>query len=295
MDFRKNVGSPFQESPRDGRTIDCLLVAAAPDVHLLRVGDELLAEVGMRDADERLGTLPGGKTLEVDHAVLGDDVVRAGARVGADGAGRQRGNDAALDRAVLAGDGRGHADEALAALGEVSAHGKVELAARAGDVLDAGGLGIHLTEQIAVDGVVDGDEVVDHRDDVHVVRVIDRRTHDLGIAIHVVIELLRAGGEGKDLTALVELLVLAGDLAGEGHVDKAVDIHFGVNGQVLEVRLRDHRADGVGHAADAELEARALPDLGHDELGDRALELAGTPNIKKKNMERAKYQTVKNK
>ena len=224
-------------------------------MHLLRVGDELLAEVGMRDADERLGTLPGRKALEVDHAILGDDVVRAGARVGADGAGRQRGNDAALDRAVLARDGRGHADEALAALGEVRAHRKVELAARAGDVLDARGLRVHLTEQIAVDGVVDGDEVVDLGDDKHVVRIVDRRTHDLWIAIHVVIELLRAGGEGKDLTALVELLVLAGDLAGEGHVDKAVDIHFGVNGQVLEVRLRDHRADGVRHTADAELQA----------------------------------------
>jgi len=30
----------------------------------------------------------------------------------------------------------------------------------------------------------------------YVVRIVDRRTHDLGIAIHVVIELLRAGGEG---------------------------------------------------------------------------------------------------
>jgi len=39
-----------------------------------------------------------------------------------------------------------------AARGEVRAHRKVELAARAGDVLDARGLGIHLTEQIAVDG-----------------------------------------------------------------------------------------------------------------------------------------------
>ena len=229
----------------------------------------------MRDADERLGTLPGRKALEVDHAILGDDVVRAGARVGADGAGRQRGNDAALDRAVLARDGRGHADEALAALGEVRAHRKVELAARAGDVLDARGLGIHLTKQVAVDGVVDGDEVVDLGDDEHVVRIVDRRTHDLGIAIHVVIELLRAGGEGKDLTALVELLVLAGDLAGEGHVDKAVDIHLGVNGQVLEVRLRDHRADGVGHAADAELEARAVRDLRHDKVGDRGVDLGG--------------------
>ena len=69
--------------------------------------------------------------------------------------------------------------------------------------------------------------------------------------------------------------MLAGDLAGEGHVDKAVDIHFGVNGQVLEVRLRDHRADGVGHAADAELEARAVRDLRHDKVGDRSVDLGG--------------------
>ena len=201
--------------------------------------------------------------------------MRAGARVGADGAGRQRGDDAALDRAVLARDGRGHADKALAALGEISAHRKVELAARAGDVLDAGGLGVDLTEEVAVDGVVDGDEVVDLGDDKHVVRIVDRRTHDIGIAIHVVIELLRAGGEGKDLTALVELLVLAGDLAGEGHVDKAVDVHLGVNGQVLEVRLGDHRADGGGHAADAELEARAIRDLRHDKVGDCGVDLGG--------------------
>ena len=36
------------------------------------------------------------------------------------------------------------ADEALAAVGQVGAHGEVQLAAGAGDVLDAGGLGVDL-------------------------------------------------------------------------------------------------------------------------------------------------------
>ena len=75
MDFRKNVGSPFQESPRDGRTIDCLLVAAAPDVHLLGLFDKLLAEVGVCHIDEGFGLLPGGQTLEVDAAVFGAEVM----------------------------------------------------------------------------------------------------------------------------------------------------------------------------------------------------------------------------
>ena len=48
-----------------------------------------------------------------------------------------------------------------------------------------------------------------------------------------------------------------------------------MNGQVLEVRLCDHRADGVGHAADAELEARAIRDLRHDKVGDRGVDLGG--------------------
>ena len=47
-----------------------LLVASAPDVHLLRVGDELLAEVGMRHGDQRLGALPGGQALEVEFVEL---------------------------------------------------------------------------------------------------------------------------------------------------------------------------------------------------------------------------------
>lgn len=128
--------------------------------------------------------------------------------------GRQRGNDAALDRAVLARDGRGHADEALAALGKICTHGEVKLAACAGDVLDAGGFGVGPDEEVAVDGIVDGNEVVDLRDDVNIVRVIDRRAHDVRVAVHVIIELLRTGGKREHLTALVELLGACRYLAG---------------------------------------------------------------------------------
>src|SRR5699024_6733128 len=150
---------------------------AAPDTHFLGVGDELLPEVGVGDGDEGLRPLPGGQTLQVDHAVLGDDVVDTGPGVGADGAVGEGGDDAALHGAVLAGDGGGQADEALAALGQIGAHDEVQLAAGAGDVLEAGGLGVHLAEQVQVHRVVDGDEVVDLADDPHVVGVVHRGGH----------------------------------------------------------------------------------------------------------------------
>ena len=173
-------------------------------MHLLGVGDELLPEIGVGDVDELLGPLPGGQALQVDHAVLGDDVVDAGPGVGGDGAGGQGGDDAALDGAVLAGDGGGHADEALAALGQVSAQGEVQLAAGAGDVFDAGGLGVDLSEQVHIDGVIDGNKVIDLADNVDVIGVIHRSGHDIRIPVDIVVELLGTGSESKDLAATVQ-------------------------------------------------------------------------------------------
>ena len=207
--------------------------------------------------------------------MLGDDVLHAGAGVGGDGAGGQGGDDAALHAAVLAGDGGGHADEALAPLGQVRAHGEVQLAACAGDVLDTGGLGVDLAEEVHVDGVVDGDEIVDLGHDPHVVGVVHRGRHDIGVAVDVVIQLLGAGCEGEDLPALVHRLVPAGDLAGGGHVHKAVHVHLRVDGQVLQIGLGDHSADGVGHSADAQLEAGPVGDLRHHQVGHRPVHVGG--------------------
>ena len=60
-----------------------------------------------------------------------------------------------------------------------------------------------IRDRVYVDGVVDGDEVVDLSDDPHIVGVVYRGTHHVGVAVDVVIELLGAGGEGEDLAALV--------------------------------------------------------------------------------------------
>ena len=40
-----------------------LAVASSPDVHLLRLFDEVVAEIRMRDRDQSLGSLPGRQTL----------------------------------------------------------------------------------------------------------------------------------------------------------------------------------------------------------------------------------------
>mgnify|MGYP003258253550 CR=1 FL=1 len=132
------------------------LVGSSPQVHLVSLLDQLVAELGVRDGDESLGTLPGGQTLEADLAVLGGHVVNVRASIGDDGAVVQGGQDARLQVALLVGEGRGTADEALAALGQVSAQDEVELTACTADLLDAGGLGVDLTEEVKVYRVVDG-------------------------------------------------------------------------------------------------------------------------------------------
>ena len=142
-------------------------------------------------------------------------------------------------------------------------------------MLDAGGLGVDLAEQIHVNGVVDGDEVVDLSDDPDVIGVVHRSAHHIGVAVHIVVQLLGAGGKGEHLAALVQGLVPAGDLAGGGHVHEAVYVHLGVDGQVLQIRLGDHGADGVGHPADAQLQAGAVGDLRHHQVGHGAVHVGG--------------------
>ena len=142
-------------------------------------------------------------------------------------------------------------------------------------MLDAGGLGVHLAEEVQVHDVVDGDELVKLGDDAHVVGVVHGGAHDVGVAVDVVIQLLGAGGEGEDLAAIVHGLVLAVDLAGLGDVHEGVHVHLGVHAQVLQVGLGDQGAHGVGHAADAQLQAGAVGDLGDDQVGHGAVHVGG--------------------
>ena len=49
-----------------GSDSNSALVAAAPDVHLFGVGDQLVTEVGVCHGDDSLRLLPGGQALQVD-------------------------------------------------------------------------------------------------------------------------------------------------------------------------------------------------------------------------------------
>ena len=202
--------------------------------------------------------------------------MQIGAGIGDDAAVFQRGTDAALElTGLLIKEGRRQADEALATLGKVCAQYEVQLAACTGNVLDAGALRIHLAEQVDVHRIVDGDEVVQCGDAADVVGVIDGSRHTLGVVVEVVVHLLGAGTEGVDLTALVQLLVCAGDLAGLGDVHESVNVHLGVDAQVLQIALGDEAADGVGHTADAQLQAGTVGDLRNDEVCDLQIDLGG--------------------
>ena len=122
------------------RRILLSLVGTAPDVHLLRLGDQLLAELRMGDGNQALGPLPSGLALGVELAVLRHYIVEVGAGGGDHGPLQQRGPDTGLQLAAFfVHVGGGAADEALAALGQVRAHDEVLLAAGTGDMGFASG------------------------------------------------------------------------------------------------------------------------------------------------------------
>ena len=56
-------------------------------------------------------------------------------------------------------------------------------------------------------------------------------------------------------------------------VDDAVGEHLGVDAEVAHAALEQQRADRVRHRADADLQARAVVDLGRDQAGDRAIDV----------------------
>ena len=94
----------------------------------------------MRDGHERLGALPRAAPGEVDHAVLRGQIIRLRARRRDDIAAEVR-QDARVAHALLVRECGRHADERLAAAGHGRAREKVELAARAADLAQAGAFG----------------------------------------------------------------------------------------------------------------------------------------------------------
>ena len=227
----------------------------------------------MSHGNNRLGLLPGGEALEVHAAVLRDKIVNVCTGIGDDGAVRKGGQNAGLQVPLLVREGGGAADEALAALGEIRAEHEVKLSARAADRLRSGGLSVHLTKEIEVDGVVDGNEVVELGNYAHVVRIVDGSGHELGIVVHVIVHFLRARTEGVHLAETVMALARAGDLTRLRNIHESVDVHLRVHAEILEIGLCNEGADGVGHTADAELQAGPVRDLLNNQTRNSLVDL----------------------
>ena len=80
-----------------------------------------------------------------------------------------------------------------------------------------------------------------------------------------VIELLAAQGEGVNHLANIDLFSAVRDAAGLIHVHEGINKHLRLDAQVFKAGLADHGPDGVGHAADAELDDRTIMDLFQDD------------------------------
>src|SRR5262245_13545950 len=100
---------------------------------LVRLAFETFPEVRMRNANQGLGTFSDRFPLQIDEAVLRDDVHHVGAWRGDDVALRQVQHDAAAALAAFLVSRR-QADEGLAALRRVRASHELRLAARSADV-----------------------------------------------------------------------------------------------------------------------------------------------------------------
>ena len=72
---------------------------------------------------------------------------------------------------------------------------------------------------------------------------------------------------------MVDALVGAADLAAQGQIHKGLHIHLGMNTHVLQVRLAQQHTHGVGHTADAQLQAGTIGDALHHLLGHGLVDL----------------------
>ena len=106
-------------------------------MHLFCLCDELVSKVRVSDRNNRLCSLPCGKPLQIDHTVLGYNILRIGTGVSHDRALCQSWANTGMHLPLLICEGGRAADKALAALGQVCAKNEVELTTGSADLFDS--------------------------------------------------------------------------------------------------------------------------------------------------------------
>src|SRR5206468_12119078 len=115
-----------------------------------------------------------------------------------------------------------------------------------------------LALQVDLGGVVDRHHAGIPHDVLGEVRVVDGIPLGARVPVDEIVGATGPGGEGEHDLVRVQGLARPGDNAGLDEVDHAVDEHLGVHAEVANAGVPQHGADGVRHAADADLEARAV-------------------------------------
>ena len=96
----------------------------------------------------------------------------------------------------------------------------------------------------------------------------------VGVVVEVVVQLLGAGGEGEDLTALVQVSCVAPVILPALAMSTKASTYISVwTPRSFRSDWAIMAADGVGHAADAQLQAGAVGDLRHDQVCDLQVHL----------------------
>ena len=123
------------------------------------------------------------------------------------------------------------------------------------------GVGPHLPSQVDFDGTVDGRHLGVAADDGRVIHIGHVQHGDKWVVVHKIVKSTRSHNEGADDLAGVHALVFAGNDTPLHQVDHAIREHLGVDAQILVIG--EGVEHGVGDAADAHLQTRAIL----DELG----------------------------
>ena len=148
----------------------------------------------------------------------------------------------------------------------------------------SGALRVHLTEEVNVYGIVDGNEVIQTCDHTHIVGVIHGSGHTLRVVVQIIIKLLCSGCEGICLASAVEILLAAVDLAGIGNINESVYIHFCMDAQILQIGFCDEGTDCIWHTADTQLQAGTVGDLLYDQLCNGFIHIRSGSTIQNANL-----------
>ena len=162
----------------------------------------------MGDLDQRLGALAQVPPEEVRDAELGDDIVHVSARGHHPGPLLQEVDDA-RHLAVLGG--RREGDDRAAALRLSGAANEVDLPAEAREDLGTDRVRADLAGEVHLERRVDGHDVLVLADSKRIVHVLDGVAFEHRIVVQVIVQPVRAEGEGEDGLPHVHRLLAAGD------------------------------------------------------------------------------------